>query len=100
VAAYRLGRYPEAERILLESEQDGPNTWHPAARTCTSKFFRSMMLFRQGQSDAARRLFTEAAASTPPLPAEVRWALAEGADYDDLMLWLAYREARALLKPD
>ena len=29
----------------------------------------------------------------------VRWPLAEGGDYDDLMLWLAYKEARALLNP-
>ena len=98
VAAYRLERYPEAEQLLLQSEQDGPSAWHPAARTCSSKFFRAMMLFRQGQPDAARRLFTEAEGATPPLPAEVQWSLAEGADYDDLMLWLAYREARALLK--
>jgi hypothetical protein len=48
-----------------------------------------MMLFRQDQPDAARRLFTEAEATTPPLPAEVQWSLAEGADYDDLMLWIA-----------
>jgi tetratricopeptide (TPR) repeat protein len=99
VAAFRLERYPEAERMLLQSEQDGPGTWHPAARTCTSKFFRAMMLFRQGRKDAARRLSIEAEAETPPLPAEVHWSLAEGADYDDLMLWLAYKEARALLKP-
>ena len=99
VAAYRLGHYPEAERMLLESEQGGPSVWHPAARTCTSKFFRAMMLLRQGQPDAARRLFTEAETATPPLPADVRWSLAEGGDYDDLMLWLAYREARALLSP-
>jgi tetratricopeptide (TPR) repeat protein len=100
VAAYRLERYPEAERMLLESEQDGPSIWHPPARTCTSKLFRAMMLFRQDQLDAARRLFTEAEAATPPLPADVQWSLAEGADYDDLMLWLSYREARALLKTD
>jgi hypothetical protein len=58
-----------------------------------------MMLYQQGQPDAASGLFAEAEAATPPLPADVRWSLAEGSDYDDLMLWLAYREARALLNP-
>ena len=100
VAAYRLERYQEAERMLLQSEQDGPVLWHPAARTCTSKFFRAMMLFRQGQPDDARQLFNEAEAATPPLPADIQSSLAEGADYDDLMLWLAHREARALVKAD
>jgi serine/threonine protein kinase/tetratricopeptide (TPR) repeat protein len=99
VAEYRLGHYPEAERILRSSEQDGPHEWHPATRTGTSKFFRAMMLFRQGQPDVARRLFAEAEAETPPLPEALEWTLSEGADFDDLMVWLACKEARALIKP-
>lgn len=34
----------------------------------------------------------------PPPPA-ARWPLTNGADYDELTVWLAYREARALLNP-
>lgn len=99
VAEYRLGHYPEAEPILLGSEQWGPEKWHPSARTCTSMFFRAMMLFRQNQEAQARQLFAEAEAKMTPLPAFVQWSLNEGADYDELMLWLAYKEARALLNP-
>ena len=98
VAEYRLGHYPEAERMLKASEEDGPSRWHPEARTGTAQFFRAMMLFQQGQAAAARQLFAEAVAKMPPLPAAVNLSLAEGsADYDELMLWLACKEARALL---
>jgi tetratricopeptide (TPR) repeat protein len=99
VAQFRLGHYPEAEEALLASEQEGLATWHPTARTCASKFYRAMILHRQGKEARARQLFTEAEAAMQPLPAVVHYALTEGADCDELMLWLAFKEARALLYP-
>ena len=57
----------------------------------TAKFYRAMSLFRQGQEAEARQLFAEAEAKMKPLPG--------GADHDDLILWLAYKEAKALLAP-
>ena len=56
-----------------------------------------MILFRRGKGDEARKLATEAAARMRPLPSDERNPLSEGADRDDLILWLAYREARALI---
>ena len=56
-----------------------------------------MSLFRQGKKDEARKLATEAAAKMKPLPADEQNPLAGGADHDDLILWLAYKEAKALI---
>ena len=33
-----------------------------------------------------------------PLPVNKQKPLADGADHDDLIMWLAYKEAKALLK--
>jgi tetratricopeptide (TPR) repeat protein len=96
VAAYRLGHDSEADRWLIASQQGDPGSAHPKARTCTSQFFRAMILFRQGQPDLALRLFTECEAKMPPLPEAVEWALTEGTGRDDVMVWLAFKEARAL----
>ena len=57
-----------------------------------------MGLFRQGKTDLARKLFTEAAAKMKPLPVDEQKPLASGADQDDLIMWLAYKEAKAMLK--
>jgi len=35
-----------------------------------------------------------------PLPADEQNPLAGGADHDDLILWLAYNEAKAMIKFD
>jgi hypothetical protein len=56
-----------------------------------------MSLFRQGKENEARMLATEAAAKMLPLPKDENNPLTGGASLDDLMLWLAYREARALI---
>ena len=59
-----------------------------------------MSLFRQGKADEARKLATAAAAKMKPLPADEQNPLAGGADHDDLILWLAYKEAKAMIKFD
>jgi hypothetical protein len=63
-------------------------------------FYRAMSLFRQGKENEARRLATEAAAKMKPLPKDEANPLAGGNDIDDLILWLAYKEARAVIKFD
>jgi hypothetical protein len=68
--------------------------------TGTSAFYRAMSLFRQGKKDEARQLATEAAAKMKPLPADDKNPLAGGAEHDDLILWLACKEAKALIKFD
>ena len=68
--------------------------------TGISAFYRAMSLFRQGKKDEARKLATAAAAKMKPLPEDEKNPLAGGADHDDLILWLAYKEAMAMIKFD
>ena len=57
-----------------------------------------MSLFKQGRQAEARELFTAAEAKMKPLPADETNPLADGkSDHEDLILWLACKEARALL---
>ena len=56
-----------------------------------------MSLFRQGNENEARKLATKAAAQMKPLPKDEKNPLAGGATDDDLTLWLAYKEAQALI---
>jgi hypothetical protein len=39
----------------------------------------------------------ETEANMKPLPTDEKAPLAKGANHDDLILWLAYKEAKALL---
>ena len=97
MAAYRAGDDPACDAALLaagEASKDIP------AVTITSAFYRAMSLHRRGRTDEARKLATEAAATMKPLPADARNPLAGGADHDDLILWLAYKEAKALIQFD
>jgi hypothetical protein len=66
----------------------------------TSTFYRAMSLFRHGKENEARKLATEAAATMKPLPKDEKNPLAGNASADDLMLWLAYKEAKALIQFD
>jgi hypothetical protein len=59
-----------------------------------------MSLFRQGKKDDARKLATEAAATMKPLPADEQNPLSGDANADDLILWLAYKEAQAMIEFD
>ena len=59
-----------------------------------------MSLFQLGKTVEARKLATEAAAKMKPLPKDEKNPLASGATTDDLILWLAYREAKALIGLD
>ena len=65
-----------------------------------SAFYRAMSLFRQGKENEARRLATEAASKMKPLPRDEKNPLAGDANPDDLILWLAYKEAKELIKFD
>jgi WD40 repeat protein/tetratricopeptide (TPR) repeat protein len=66
----------------------------------TTAFYRAMILFRQGKPAEARRIATEAASRMKPLPADENNPLAGGAAPDDLILWMACKEAKALIKLD
>src|SRR5215831_18422353 len=57
-----------------------------------------MSLFRQGKENEARKAVTETAARMKPLPKDEQNPPAGSASLDDLMLWLAYKEAKALIQ--
>jgi hypothetical protein len=97
MAEYRSGRFAEADAHLC-AVVNGFNT--SPSMVFAAAFYRAMSLFRQGKEHEARRLATEAAAKMKPLPKDEENPLAGGNDADDLILWLAYKEAKAMIKFD
>ena len=97
MAEYRSGNDAAADEALLAAAKAGPNNRYV---TGISAFYRAMSLFRQGKPDEARKLAIAAAAKMKPLPKDEKNPLAGNADHDDLILWLAYKEAKALIQFD
>jgi WD40 repeat protein/tetratricopeptide (TPR) repeat protein len=104
MAEYRSGNDAPADLALLAAAKAGPTNPHA---TGTSAFFRAMSLFRQGKKDEARKLAIAAAAKMEPLPKDENNPLANltappgGGDTQEyLIMWLAYKEAKALIKFD
>jgi WD40 repeat protein/serine/threonine protein kinase len=95
MAEYRSGHFAQAEAALLAVAK-GHGHFPQVAGTAT--FYRAMSLFRQGKVTEAKKLATEAAATMKPLPKDEKNPLAGGATPDDLTLWLAYKEAKALIQ--
>jgi uncharacterized protein HemY len=94
MAEYRSGHFAEADTALAAAIAGDKENVHI---TGTAAFYRAMSLFRQGKPDEARRLANAAAAKMKPLPKDEKNPLADKADADDLILWLAYKEAKALI---
>jgi serine/threonine protein kinase len=91
MAEYRRRNYVAAEHALLEAQSMAP---------LNSGFFRAMSLYQRGQVSQARDLFQATAKRMRPLPDDHLNPLAGGASGDDIIVWLAYREAKALLGMD
>ncbi len=97
MAEYRSGHFAEADAALTAAMNDsGKNN----TVSSTSAFYRAMGLFRQGKTDLARKLATEAAAKMKPLPDEQKPLLGGADAADDLIMWLAYKEAKAMISFD
>jgi len=62
-----------------------------------ANFYLVMTLFHQGKPAEARALFTATEAKMKPLPADDQNPLGDNFDHDDLIIWLACKEAKALL---
>jgi tetratricopeptide (TPR) repeat protein len=97
MAEYRSGDFAQADAALISLATGAQNN---SELTGTAAFYRAMSLFRQGKQDDARQLATEAAATMKPLPADEKNPLAGDASADDLILWLAYKEAQAMIQFD
>jgi tetratricopeptide (TPR) repeat protein len=99
MAEYRGGRFQEADFALnAVAGMMNPKTYRPGVIQGTADCYRSMSLFHQGRKDEARALVAATEAKMKPFPADEQNPLAR-ADHDDLILWLACREAKALLSP-
>jgi tetratricopeptide (TPR) repeat protein len=96
MAEYRAGTDAAAVEALLAAEKSTGQDLDKAI----AAFYRAMSLFRQGKADEARKVATQTAAKMKPLPKDEENPLASGANHDDLILWLAYKEVCALLKID
>jgi WD40 repeat protein len=95
MAEYRSGHDAAAEAALLAAAKLGQRNPHVSG---TSAFYRAMSLFRQGKEAEARQVATDAVSRMKPLPADENHPLTGRASPDDLILWMAFKEARALLK--
>jgi tetratricopeptide (TPR) repeat protein len=103
MAEYRSGHDAAAVEALLAAAKDCPSSPHAIG---TSAFYRALSLYRQGKHDEARRLAIESAAQMKPLAKDEQNPLPNDADpwendwEDDLILWLAYKEAKAMIHFD
>jgi tetratricopeptide (TPR) repeat protein len=95
MAEYRAGHDEAAAETLRSLIENGTREI-----SVTSAFYLAMSLSRQGKDAEARRIATEAIARMKPLPLDENNPLANGANHDDLIIWMACKEARALLKLD
>jgi hypothetical protein len=93
MAEYRCGHYAAADAALLAASQLGAQNYYVSG---TTAFYRAMSLFKQGKEAEARKLASEAAARMKPLPADEKNPLTGDANADDLILWMAFKEANAL----
>jgi len=98
MAEYRSGHFADAMTTLTDVPRAiVVDTFEPKLVEGTAGFYRAMILFHEGKADEARALFTATEAKMTPLPADEQNPLTDGAGADDLILWLAYKEAKALL---
>ena len=95
MAEYRHGNFPAADQALSAAEEAGKDDRQVQG---IARLFHAMSFFKQGKMAEARQLFGEAEAQMPPLPADEKQPLANGADADSVIVWLAYKEAKALLQ--
>jgi len=105
LAEYRNGQYAAAELSLTTAEQTAGDdhsiavdNQHPLQGIAL--MFRAMSLFRQDKPEEARTLFSQAEERMPPLPKDEGKPFVDGrpATQDDLIFWLAYKEAKALIE--
>jgi WD40 repeat protein/serine/threonine protein kinase/tetratricopeptide (TPR) repeat protein len=95
MAEYRSGHLVKADAALTAAMNHAHDNTRVAG---TAGLYRAMCLFRQGKEDEARLLATDAAAKMKPWPRDEANPLADDASPDDLILWLAYKEAKALIQ--
>jgi WD40 repeat protein len=94
MAEYRCGHYAEADGALRDAARLGGQDYYVSV---TTAFYRAMSLFKQGKEAEARKLASEAIPKMKPLPADEKNPLTGDDNADDLILWMAFKEASTLL---
>jgi WD40 repeat protein/tetratricopeptide (TPR) repeat protein len=91
---YRRGNDAAAQKAFaaaVEADQD------TARMSATIAFYRAMSLFRQGKADDARKVAMAAAVDMNPLPPDEQNPPVGANGHDDLIVWMAYKEAKAMI---
>jgi tRNA A-37 threonylcarbamoyl transferase component Bud32/aromatic ring-cleaving dioxygenase len=101
LAALRAGEPQDAARWLTKAVQTGEGSDDEAFVTVaqTADLYRVLIDNGKGQTDEAQHRFDTVQTKMKPLPEDADQPLAELADYDALLAWLASREASAALRP-
>jgi tetratricopeptide (TPR) repeat protein len=94
MAEYRSGHDVAAAEALLAAAKADPTNHFVMG---TAAFYRAMNLHRLGKPDEARQVAIEAVAKMKPLPNP---PVDDRYHRDDLVLWLAYKEAKTMFKFD
>jgi Flp pilus assembly protein TadD len=97
MAEYRSGHFVMADAALVAAMDIAEGNPRVVG---TSAFYRAMSLLRGGKPVEGRALASAAAAKMKPLPPDEQNPLAGAANADDLILWLAYKEAKAMIHFD
>ena len=95
MAEYRRGNYAAAEKALLAAEKAGPTNRYV---TGTSRILPCDEPVPAGPRGEARKLAIAAAAKMKPLPRDENNPHAGDPDHDDLVVWLVYKEAKAMIE--
>jgi len=95
MAEFRCGNYLAAD-LALAAAVDASKSGEPAE--ClrvggTAGYYRAMSLRLQGRQAEAHQLFRQTAVAMKPSPEDAHSPLANGARYEDIILWLAWKEA-------
>jgi tetratricopeptide (TPR) repeat protein len=100
IAEYRSGHYPQADQALAAVAAAPSQDKDTSAKIrALAGFYRAMNLFRQGRETEAQALFSATEAAMKPLPADEQKPAVSESNQDNFILWLAYKEARALINP-
>lgn len=100
MAELRLGNYAAADRSLRSAliEARALDASRRARVEGAGSFYLVMNLVHQGKGNEAGELFRQTAATIPPPPADKQSPLVSQTAHDDLIVWLAYEEAKRMLE--
>ncbi|HZR19643.1 MAG TPA: tetratricopeptide repeat protein [Verrucomicrobiae bacterium] len=100
MAEYRSGHFPEAEQAFIAADTgatEHPEGPCPGGVKAAARLYRAMTLFRQGRTAEATKIYDEISAEMKLHPDDEENPLANGASYEDVIAWLAWRETKAML---